>query len=49
MEPATLQLTEKEASWKRHIAVSWNALCNRLSVGVCFFLFCVSLQQTETK
>jgi len=34
MEPAALQLNEKETSWKRHIAVSWNALYNRLSVGL---------------
>lgn len=34
MEPVALQLTEKATSWKRHIAVSWNALYNRLSVGL---------------
>lgn len=37
MEPAALQLTEKETSWKRHIASSWNALYNRLSVGLYMF------------
>lgn len=32
-----MQLTEKETSWKRHIVVSWNALYNRLSVGLYIF------------